>query len=132
MVGIKALDQDLFDTLFKISKSLKYATYDMRPPDSTAYPFVQIGDVQVTPRATKNVLVGSSFITIELFGDHTQRKLLSDMMEAIFMAAVNLRQLQGYRVAANISASSSRMSKDTSVPNTILWHGVIDLEYRIL
>ncbi|MDA5386955.1 phage capsid protein [Loigolactobacillus backii] len=129
---IKTIDQDLFDTLFKISTVLGYDTFDVRPPSSTAYPFVQIGDVHVTPRATKNVLVGSSFITIELFGDHTQRKLLSDMMGAIFMAAVNLRQLQGYRVAANISASSSRMSKDTSVPNTILWHGVIDLEYRIL
>lgn len=129
---IKTLDQDLFDTLFKISTSLKYATYDMRPPESTAYPFVQIGDVQVNTLATKGQLLGSAFITIELFGDHTQRKLLSDMMGAIFMAGISLRQLQGYRIAANISASSSRMSKDTSVPNTTLWHGIIDLEYRIL
>lgn len=129
---IKSLDQDLFDTMFKISTALGYDTFDVRPPSSTAYPFVQIGDVQVTPQATKDVLIGSTFITIELFGDHTQRKLLSDMMGAIFMAGISLRQLQGYRIAANINASSSRMAKDTSVPNSTLWHGIIDLEYRIL
>lgn len=132
MAVIKALDQDLFDTLFKISTSLKYATYDMRPPDSAAYPFVQIGDVQVSTQATKGQLLGAAFITIELFGGRTQRKLLSDMMGAVFMAGINLSQLKDYRIAANINASGSRMVKDTSVPNTTLWHGIIDLEYRIL
>lgn len=132
MSVIKSIDQDLFDTLFLLSQLLKYDTYDVRPPESAVYPFVQIGDVQVVPRAAGDRLVGSLFTTIELFGGRTQRKLLSEMTEAIFMRSINLRRTTSYGIAANVKGCSKQMIKDTSVPNTTLWHSIIELEYRIL
>ncbi|MFA6718608.1 MAG: hypothetical protein WCS15_05980 [Prevotella sp.] len=132
MSAIKSIDQDLFDTLFLLSQSLKYATYDVRPPKSADYPFVQIGDVQLVPRAAGDRLVGSLFTTIELFGRREQRKLLSEMTEAIFMRSINLRRTTSYGIAANVKGCSKQMIKDTSVPNTTLWHSVVELEYRIL
>lgn len=132
MVNIKPLGQDLFDTLFALSQSLGYKTFDVRPPESETYPFVQIGDVQYVSRATKDSLIGSAFLTIELFGSRTQRKLLSEMAEAIFLQSIRLRETASYGIAANVKGCEQQMLKDTSVPNTTLWHGVINLEYRIL
>ena len=132
MSVIKSIDQDLFDTLYALSQSLNYKTYDVRPPKSADYPFVQIGDVQLVPRAAGDRLVGSLFTTIELFGGRTQRKLLSEMTEAIFMHSINLRRTTSYGIAANVKGCSKQMIKDTSVPNTTLWHSVVELEYRIL
>lgn len=132
MSAIKSIDQDLFDTLYALSQSLNYKTYDVRPPESAVYPFVQIGDVQLVPRAAGDRLVGSLFTTIELFGCRKQRKLLSEMTEAIFMRSINLRRTTSYGIAANVKGCSKQMIKDTSVPNTTLWHSIIELEYRIL
>jgi hypothetical protein len=134
VIGLKAPDQDLFDSMYKLSKSLGIETYDHRPlkDEPVNYPFVDIGDVQTVNIATKTRGLGTLHITMNTWGTPTQRKRISDIQESLFSYAQRLRELQFYNVAMNVKGSSSQIVGDTSVPNSFLWHGVMDFEFRLI
>lgn len=83
-------------------------------------------------KATANRLLGSIFTTIDVYDDVTHRQRLSNLANAIFMAAIGLRQTSNYGISANKKGCDIEVTTDSSVPNTTLYHGILTLEYRIL
>lgn len=130
----KAPEQSLFDELFKASKTLNYSTYDHLPlgSEKASYPFVNIGEAQFVPMATVGSIQGSLNLTVHIWGDGKQRKRVSDMMDTLFLYAANLERVGDYSVQFNYSGSTTRLLDDTSVPNSILKHGMLELEFRLL
>ncbi|WP_429971281.1 hypothetical protein ACQW5G_01170 [Fructilactobacillus sp. Tb1] len=130
----KAPEQALFDALFKESMALQYPTYDHLPlgTEQATYPFVNIGEVQFVPMVTVDSIQGSLSLTVHIWGDGKQRKRVSDMMNTLFLYAVNLENVGDYRVQFHYQASTTRLLDDTSVPNSILKHGILELEFRLL
>lgn len=130
----KAPEQALFDELFKASTLFKYSTYDHLPlgTEKATYPFVNIGEVQFVPMVTVGSIQGSLSLTVHIWGDAKQRKRVSDMMNALFLYAANLETVGDYRVQFRYNSSTTRLLDDTSVPNSILKHGMLELEYRLL
>lgn len=130
----KAPEQALFDEIFKASSMLKYPTYDHLPlgTEKADYPFVNIGEVQFVPVITVGSIQGYLSLNVHIWGEGKQRKRVSDIMDTLFLYAANLEKVGDYRVQFHYQSSTTRLLDDTSVPNSILKHGILELEFRLL
>lgn len=130
----KAPEQALFDTIFKASNDFKYSTFDHLPMQSekVEYPFVHVGEVQFIPTVRGIGIQGTLSITIHIWGNSKQRKRVSDILDTLFLFAANLEKIGNYNVQFHYQSSTTRLLDDTSVPNTILKHGVLELEFRLI
>lgn len=126
---MKALDQELFDSIFKLSAERGYDT-KIRLPE-VAYtptkPFVVIGEVQIVPKKTNTKLLGRAFVTVDVWGK--KRRDVSAVVEDLRATAQHI-ELSRHWLYQSINASNYRIIEDTSTP-TSLWHGVITLEFTI-
>lgn len=127
---MKAIDQQLFDCLFKVSTSLGCDTYPILPQEEVPYPFVVIGEVQVLPRASTYRLYGKLFVTIDVWGTDSQRKKVAEICEKIMLSS-NYLIIGNRKASLNINASNQRILADNSTSST-LWHGVLHLEFYLV
>lgn len=127
------VDQLIFDYLFQLSLSSGYSTYDHLPLESenAPYPFVVIGSVQTLPVVTKNALQGQIVANVDVWGDGEGRFKVSQMMNDIFVQASQPVELDGYSVRLKIDDYDNQMMQDTSVPNTVLNHGMMTLVFNL-
>lgn len=127
------VDQLIFDYLFQLSLSSGYSTYDHLPLESenAPYPFVVIGSVQTLPVVTKNALQGQIVANVDVWGDGEGRFKVSQMMSDIFVQASQPVELDGYSVRLKIDDYDNQMMQDTSVPNTVLNHGMMTLVFNL-
>ena len=58
----------------------------------------------------------------------TINKIIND----IYHEAINIEETNNYRVSFDIQRSDTQVLTDTSVENTILLHGILDLHFKIL
>ncbi len=72
-------DQELYDKLFELSQGLEYKTFDYLPAEEESYPFVYIGQTQELPQGNKFAYTGEMNVTLHVYGEMTNRKLVSDM-----------------------------------------------------
>lgn len=130
----KSPEQDMFDWFFKWSVNNGYDTYDYLPPESehVAYPFVYVGNVQGVPDATKTELTGSVYLNIDIWGTRKQRLTVSQIVERFFHAAIGYIRTPNYFYYGQPNQQSKRLQLDTSVPNTILMRGLLELKLDIL
>ena len=127
------VDQLIFDYLFQLSLNSGYSTYDHLPLESenAPYPFVVIGTVQTLPVVTKNALQGQLVANVDVWGDGEGRFKVSQMMNDIFVQASQPVELDGYQVRLKIDDYDNQMMQDTSVPNTVLNHGMMTLVFNL-
>ncbi|GET15155.1 hypothetical protein SN4111_14170 [Ligilactobacillus agilis] len=127
------VDQLIFDYLFQLSLNSGYSTYDHLPLESenAPYPFVVIGAVQTLPVVTKNALQGQIVANVDVWGDGEGRFKVSQMMNDIFIQASQPVELDGYSVRLKIDDYDNQIIQDTSVPNTVLNHGMMTLVFYL-
>ncbi|MBS4462819.1 MULTISPECIES: DUF3168 domain-containing protein [unclassified Facklamia] len=125
----KPFEQQIFDGVIKLLKTLSVEVYPELPIKEVAYPFVAMGEVQITPKATWSTLLGKAFVTIDVWGDRKQRKSVSEVVSDVY-SVLNVVSLGGKRLVLSVNTSSHRILSDNSTGST-LWHGIIFLEYNI-
>ncbi|UPU32303.1 hypothetical protein [Pediococcus acidilactici] len=135
MVNIrKSPAQDVYDRYFKLSKQLKYDTYDYLPAsnEKVKYPFVVLSGIEDNKGNTKTELTGSIVLTIDCWGTPKQRSTIHEMVERFFHASVGHVNTESYSYYGQAQQQSTRILIDTSVPNSTLLHGIVTVELQIL
>lgn len=127
---MKAVDQDLFDTFFSLSTKLGYPTYDYLPGKTAEYPFVVIGAVNIGQTLVKLAKIETVSLTIDIWGKREQRQKVSTIMDELDTQAHLIKSLRGYRVVYS-KMTTKQIIGDTST-SSFLWHGILDLQMRII
>lgn len=138
MNKIKSIDQQLYDELFFCAqKHLQdVGIYATLPDLSAKYPFIVLGEVQVVPRQLKYITLGKMFVTVAIWGNSDDRRLVSDISETLMEVFSEELKLDSRRAKLVVSNSSKRILEDTSLSSGqvrhSLWHGILSLEFDIL
>lgn len=122
---------ELYNALFIRSQELGFDTYDHLPLDgeNAPYPFVVVGEMQTVKSATKTALQAEFYITCHVWGREEQRLKVSQMMAQL--DDVQLLYGKHYTFVQIFRDTDQQMMQDTSVPNTVLNHGVITLAFKL-
>ncbi|MCW1767080.1 DUF3168 domain-containing protein [Streptococcus agalactiae] len=128
---MKQPDQQLFDEIFKRLTDIGLTVYDFLPPLGTKYPFVVMGDTHIMPRATKTQLIGKCSTTINVWGDGTNRKVVSDMIAQIMLEVSKISQIDGNKWAMVMNESDTQILKDNST-NENLYHGILNIYFNFV
>lgn len=127
---MKTPDQSIFDHCYKIVQSTGYTPYLFNPPTGTPYPYVQMGGVQIVPRATKSHLIGAAFSILDVWGDRFNRKKVSDLATRILeQAGAITTTSEGLQILLDPNDSSIEVMIDTST-NDPLWRARISLTFK--
>lgn len=126
-------DQLIYDYIFQLSLNSGYTTYDHLPLESenAPYPFVIIGAVQTLPVVTKNAVQGQIVANIDVWGDAESHFKVSQMMNDIFIQCMQPVKLGDTFVRLRIDQYENQIIQDTSVPNTVLNHGMMTLVFNL-
>lgn len=126
-------DQLIYDYLFGLSLDSGYTTYDHLPieNENVPYPFVVIGAVQIIPTVTKNAMYGQVNVNVDVWGDSESRFKISKIMNDLFLQASRPVILNKYSIRLRIDNTDNQIVQDTSVPNTVLNHGMLTLVFNI-
>ena len=123
------IDQELYDTLFQLSQSLDYPTYDSPPQKNTKFPVVVIGHTHLLPIPNKSQLIGRITATIHTWTLADNRSQASTIGNRLYQQAINLKQTKSYRLNSVLQGCQTRLLIDDST-DILLWHGIIELEYQ--
>lgn len=126
---IKQPDQQIHDELIKRSSQLGYKTFLFLPPLGTFYPFVVMGEVYLLPQATKSYLIGDVEVTMSVWGDKSNRKLVSDMIGNLMREFSTIKRIENTDWQMIYNQSDSNISKDNSTEDT-LYRGDLSLHFR--
>lgn len=126
-------DQLIYDYIYQLSLNSGYTTYDHLPLESenASYPFVLVGSVQTLPVLTKNAVQGQIVANVDVWGDGESRFKVSQIMNDIFIQCMQPVKLGGTFVRLRIDQYDSQIIQDTSVPNTVLNHGMMTLVFNL-
>lgn len=126
-------DQLIYDYIFQLSLNSGYTTYDHLPleNENAPYPFVLVGSVQTLPVVTKNAVQGQIVANVDVWGDGESRFEVSQMMNDIFIQCMQPVKLEDTFVRFRIDQYENQIIQDTSVPNTVLNHGMMTLVFNL-
>jgi hypothetical protein len=127
METIKSPQQAIFDAVFLASLQLGYDTYDFLPPKGAKYPFVYIGEQFDQDRATKSRIIGRVQQTIHIYADVRSRRTMTDMMNALKVAARQLNKADGYHISIRTLNAQAR---NETAGTEQLKHGIIELDFQ--
>lgn len=126
-------EQELFDQLYIESDALGYDTYDHLPmrKENAKYPFVVIGDVQQVPINYKTVLGSKISITLHVWGDGESRFQVSQMLDNLAKLGEGKLLSDHFRFIGRFNQEDRQIITDTSVPDTVLNHGIVTLVFNL-
>lgn len=126
-------DQELFDYMYSASQEMGFDTYDHLPMQSenAEYPFVNIGDVQQLNIANKTAIGAELHITLNIWGDGESRFVVSQMSEQLAELANRVLITDHFRFIGRPSRTDKQIITDTSVPDTVLKHGIVMLVFNL-
>ena len=126
-------DQLIYDYIFQLSLNSGYTTYDHLPLENekAPYPFVLVGSVQTLPVVTKNAVQGQIVANVDVWGDGESHFKVSQMMNDIFIQCMQPVRLGDAFVRLRIDQYENQIIQDTSVPNTVLNHGMMTLVFNL-
>lgn len=126
-------DQELFDYIYSASQEMGFDTYDHLPiqSENASYPFVNIGDVQQLNIANKTAIGAELHITLNIWGDGESRFVVSRMSEQLAELANRVLITDHFRFIGRPSRTDKQIITDTSVPDTVLKHGIVMLVFNL-
>lgn len=126
-------DQELFDYIYSASQEMGFDTYDHLPMQSenAEYPFVNIGDVQQLNIANKTAIGAELHITLNVWGNAESRFTVSQMSEKLAELANQVLITDHFRFVGRPSRTDKQIITDTSVPDTVLKHGIVMLVFNL-
>lgn len=127
---MKPFEQQIFDGIIRLFQKEGITTYPELPLKEVPYPFVVVSEVQIVPKATSSTLLGTVHVRLDIWGDRKQRVNVSSIVTRSYHIA-RLVPTEGKRLTLNTNASNGRILSDTST-QSVLWHGIVDLEYQII
>ena len=99
--------------------------------ENAPYTFVLVGSVQTLPVVTKNTVQGQIVANVDVWGDGESRFKVSQMMNDIFIQCMQPTKLGDTFVRLRIDQYENQIIQDTSVPNTVLNHGMMTLVFNL-
>ena len=123
--------QELYDKIFEVSQSLEFDTYDCLPAKEVDYPFVQLANTQQTTLNLKTAKGGLISQTIHVWGTLKMRYQVTQMMEQLNQLADGTLITDNFRFIGRNNQSDFQIMNDTSVPDTVLVHGVLTLFFNL-
>lgn len=126
-------DQELFDYIYSASQEMGFDTYDHLPMQSenASYPFVNIGDVQQLNIANKTAVGAELHITLNVWGNAESQFVVSQMSEKLSELANRVLITDHFRFVGRPSRTDKQIITDTSVPDTVLKHGIVMLVFNL-
>lgn len=126
-------EQELFDQLYIESCQLGFDTYDHLPlrTENVKYPFVVIGDTQQIPINYRNAIGGTFNVTINVWSTAEDRYTVSKMMERLARLGKEVVITDHFRFVGRLNQEDRQIITDTSVPDTVLKHGILTLVFNL-
>ena len=126
-------DQELFDYIYSASQEMGFDTYDHLPiqSENASYPFVNIGDVQQLNITNKTAIGAELHISLNIWGDGESRFVVSQMSEQLAELANRVLITDHFRFIGRPSRTDKQIITDTSVPDTVLKHGIVMLVFNL-
>lgn len=123
----KSPERQFFKACYEVALAiLPNATYDHKPLKDVAYPFIEFGEVYLTPRATKSAILGQVSLTIHVFADKGRRVDVSDTLDKLFSGIRSIRLTESLLWHINLNDCHTRVIQDTST-NDVLYHGILEI-----
>ncbi len=131
---MKSPQQELYDYVFVQSMNRGYDTYDHLPMQSenASYPFVTIEDAHLVPLPTKTTIGADINLTVNVWGNQEQRLTVDTIANSLLMVASSSFQTENYRYRGRMSGSDYQIIQDSSVPDTVLNHAIINLKFTLV
>lgn len=131
---MKSPQQELYDYVGYQSELMGYDTYDHLPMESenAEYPFVQIGDINTVPIPNKSAISAELNLTVNVWGNQDQRLVVDTMANSLLMVVSKRFKTEHYRFRGMLSGSNVQILQDTSVPDTVLNHAIIQMKFRLI
>lgn len=123
---MKQPDQQFYDACFQICLNSGYDTYPYKPLDDVPYPFVEVSEAILIPRATKTAILGNVSLTLHIWGEGAKRKQISDAANSLLMEIKEIKSTNSLRWLVLLDQCNIQLIQDTST-GTILWHGILDV-----
>ena len=122
-------EQAVFDALFIECKKI-CKTYDFKPMTDVPYPFIEFEDTEVFFVPNKTDIRGSVTVNLSVWGLRKKRKVLTDIVNNIFEAALNLRKAGKYSIRLNTKRTTIKFIDDDSTVDP-LKRAVLSLEFDL-
>ena len=131
---MKSPQQELYDYVGYQSELMGYDTYDHLPMESenADYPFVQIGDINTVPLPNKSAISAELNLTVNVWGNQDQRLVIDTMANSLLMVVSKRFKTQDYRYQGMMAGSDVQMIQDTSIPDTVLNHAIVQIKFRLI
>ena len=131
---MKSPEQSLYDYVGSWSVDAGYDTYDHQPMESenASYPFVRIGDTNTVLTPNKTSIGATINLTVNVWGNEEQRLVVDEITNRFLLLASSVLTTNDYRFKGIMRGSSSQIIKDNSVPNTVLNHGIVQLQFKLI
>ena len=126
-------DQELYET---VSDKLidNGMTWFSTLPDFketfTKMPYVYCGDVSLQLLPNKSSLQGTVSITLNSFGRKEQRWQLSELQQQMYQLLLPINRTASYRVVIDPVVTVNTVTEE-NIDNATIWHGTLDLTYKI-
>lgn len=96
----------------------------------TKMPYVYCGDVSLQLLPNKSSLQGTVSITLNLFGRKEQRWQLSELQQQMYRLLLPINRTESYRVVIDPVVTVNTVTEE-NIDNATIWHGTLDLTYKI-
>ena len=122
---------ELYNRLYEAAEVLGYQVWDHLPQENepAPYPFVVIDDVQSTGAPYKDVIEGTYTVTLHVWAGGEDRLVVSEMMAGLSRLGRGLLLTPHYRFRGVVGRLSQQILTDLSVPDTVLKHGVLSMDF---
>jgi hypothetical protein len=131
---IKSPQQELYDYVFAQALERGYDTYDHLPMQSenASYPFVTLENMDLVPDPNKTSIGATINLTVNVWGNQEQRLTVDSIANDLFMIASSWFSTDHYHYHGRLNGSDYQIIQDTSVPDTILNHAIVNLQFVLV
>lgn len=126
-------DQELYETVSDklIDNGMTwYSTLPDFKETFTKMPYVYCGDVSLQLLPNKSSLQGTVSITLNLFGRKEQRWQLSELQQKMYQLLLPINRTASYKVVIDPVVTVNTVTEE-NIDNATIWHGTLDLTYKI-